>query len=466
MTNKKYLYWTALFVFLLFFHSNHPLNTDEGVVLSGAWNLINNKELYIDFFEFITPCSFYLIFWAWKIFGAHYFIAKLLAILFIFFSSVGIYKISCQVNSREGGIRKCRLHDYLPPLIFIASSFYWPIISYHTFNIFFIIWAIYFFIKALSNYSRANFILSGLLTGISILFLQNKGIVVLLALSSFLFLLWLKERKLLLLKVSFYYLMSSLLPLTLLLAKWPAKLLYETLIIFPLFNYTETSKTPLNLMAFFFIVLLLTVWILRKEGSKKTYFLIFTQFALLLSAIPLADIYHISLIVFPLYALALLSFEKLKPLTAKNFYNIINTTIFITFFTALIIIVIIPSVEFIYRCPRFYSIANSTVISYIKNNCHDTDYIYAGPFLSGLSFEVRQLNPIPFSFLLTRLHTEKQFSQAEEALKKYQPACAVLNYKMVEKYNYNKNNPVDNYIQDNYKLIFQNGDILIYKRND
>jgi len=440
--NNKFLYWTSLFLFSLFFHSNHPFNSDEGVVLSGAWNLINNKELYVDFFEFVAPAGFYLIFWAWKIFGVHYFIAKLLAILFIFFSAIGIYKISCQADSpalREG-------RGYLPPLIFIISSFYWPIISYHTFNIFFIIWAVYFFIKGLSNYKKHNFILCGLLTGLSIIFLQHLGILFLATLSLFLFVLWLKEKKHLLLQLNFYYLAFSLMPLTLLFIKWPAKI-------------------PLDLLLFFFVILLLTTWILRKEGAKKVWFLVFVQFVLLLSTIPLADIYHISLIIFPLYILILLSFKKLKPLSMANFSNIINIIILIIFFTALIII-ISPSVKFVYQYPPLYSITNSTIISYIKNNCQNSNYIYAGPFLAGLDFEARQLNPIPFSFLLTGLHTEQQFLQAEKMLKKHQPACTVLNYKMVEKYNYNKDNPVDNYIQDNYELAWQNGNILIYKRND
>ncbi len=457
MINKKYLYWIGLFLFLLFFHLNHLFNSDEGVVLSGAWNLINSKELYVDFFEFVAPGSFYLVFWVWKIFGVHYFVANFLAILFIFFSAIGIYKISQEISNN-------RLR-YLPPLIFIISSFYWPIISYHTFNIFFIIWAVYFFIKGLKNYSVNNFIISGLLTSLSILFLQHLGIISLLALSFFLFILFLKEKKHLLLKLNFYYLIFSLSPLILLFIKWPAKLLYQTLIIFPLFNYTEISKTPFNLLIFFFIILLLTAWILKKEKSKKIYFLIFIQFVLLLSAIPLADIYHISLIIFPLYILISLSLEKLKSLSMANFSNIINIITLTIFFTALIIIAS-PSVNFIYQYPLFYSVTNSTIISYIKGNCHGSDYIYAGPFLAGLDFEARQLNPIPFSFLLTELHTKQQFLQAEEALKKHQPACAVLNYKMVEKYNYNKNNPVNNYIKNNYKLTFQNKDILVYKRND
>lgn len=182
----EYLWWVGLFFASVFFHANHPLNSDEGVILNGAWNLINNRQLYIDFFEFIPPASFYLIFWLWKIFGVSYFIAKFFAIIIVFLSSIGIYKISQEISKNK--------LNYFLPLLFIVSSVYWPIINHNTFNILFIIWAVYFFLKGLSDYSSKNFLISGLLTGLSILFLQQKGIILLFSLSSFLIILLFKEK--------------------------------------------------------------------------------------------------------------------------------------------------------------------------------------------------------------------------------------------------------------------------------
>ncbi len=90
----KIVWWLCLLLITILFHSKHILDSDEGVILDGAWNLLNGKKLYIDFFEFITPGSFYIVLWAWKIFGASYWVAKFLSILIIFFSAVGLYKIS------------------------------------------------------------------------------------------------------------------------------------------------------------------------------------------------------------------------------------------------------------------------------------------------------------------------------------------------------------------------------------
>lgn len=176
--NAKNFWWILLLLFLLFIHCAYDRNYDEGVILAGAWELINNRELYKDFFAFVPPGSFYLVFWVWKIFGVHYFVAKFLALLFIFFSAIGINKICCLVAKDKFCI--------LAPVVFIISTLYWPITNHNTFNIFFIVWAVYFFIKGLKDYSINNFIISGLLTGLSIICLQHKGITILLALSSFL----------------------------------------------------------------------------------------------------------------------------------------------------------------------------------------------------------------------------------------------------------------------------------------
>lgn len=142
-----------------------------------------------------------------------------------------------------------------------------------------------------------------------------------------------------------------------------------------------------------------------------------------------------------------------NPLIKKCYYLIISL---------IVIIIILPLILFIFYYPFFYSIKNSKAISYIKNNCSG-EYLYAGPFIPGIYFETRKLNPSPYSILITRHQTEKQFLDAREMIKKYQPFCAVLNYQIVAKFKHNKNNPVDNYVLNNYKLVFQKGDTLVYK---
>ncbi|MDD3102075.1 MAG: hypothetical protein PHE59_02935 [Patescibacteria group bacterium] len=78
-------------------------------------------------------------------------------------------------------------------------------------------------------------------------------------------------------------------------------------------------------------------------------------------------------------------------------------------------------------------------------------------------FETKKINPTPYSVLITNQQTKEQFLEAKKMLEKYQPTCAVLNYNIVAKFNYDKNNPVDNYILNNYKPSFQDGDTYVYR---
>ncbi|MFH1837916.1 MAG: hypothetical protein ABH808_00215, partial [Candidatus Kuenenbacteria bacterium] len=201
------------------------------------------------------------------------------------------------------------------------------------------------------------------------------------------------------------------------------------------------------------------IWLLRKEKNKKIWLLFYIQFFLLLTTIPRPDFYHISLILFPIYSILPISIEKIKTFNffkKRYYYLIISLTIFLVLFPLILIIANYPSF--------FYSIKKSKIISYIKNNCQNSVYLYAGPFIPGLYFETKKLNPSPYSFLITNQQTKEQFSETKEMIKKYRPSCAVLNYKIVERFNYNKNNPVDNYILNNYKFVFQEGNTLLYKK--
>ncbi len=446
--NFKYIYWAGLFALLLFMHASHYLDSDEGVILEGAWNLINGKRLYFDFFEFIPPGGFYAIFWVWKIFGVNYLSAKLLGVVIIFLSSIGVYRISGQfVKNKFAGASS---------FVFIISSAFWPIINHNTFNILFIVWAVYFFLKGLSGYEKKYFIFSGLLTGVSILFLQQRGVALLAAVSMFLIILFFKEKKYLILKLSFYYSLPALAVLSLLAIKWPPQLLYQNLVLFPLSNYGKINNIPLYLFFLYAAAFLLIVLLLRRQRAKELWGLIFIQFFLLLSSLTRPDINHISLVIFPLYPLFFLAYGRSMHKFRASAYSLFAVIIMAP--------IIVSAFKYIYASPPFYSIKNSAALSYIKKNCAESDYLYAGPFMPGMYFEARKLNATPYhSILMFGGRAEEKIKEIKEILEKVQPACAVLNYGIVEKFNYNKNNPVDNYILDNYKLIFQQNNTLIYK---
>ncbi|MCD4760523.1 glycosyltransferase family 39 protein [bacterium] len=465
--NLSNLYWLIIVAIIIVFHGNHILENDEGVVLEGAWNLINNRELYIDFFEIVTPGVFYLIFWLWKIFGVSYLAANIVSMAALFLGAVGIYKISQQIISSS--------LNKLGPLFFVLSSAYWSVIIYHNFNICFMIWATYFFLRALNNNKYKYFIASGLLTGLSILFMQNKGLILFGALASFLLILLIKKRKKIYLHLGLCYSLFSLLPILILFLKWSPAFLYNKLIYFPLTHYFGLPGLSYKLVLLFVILILIAIHLFYKEKSclahdetmkqmarraKKIWLLIYLQGFLLISTLPLPDHFHTTLVLFPLIALSALLGHKI--IKTKIYYQILYGP----FILASIIVILFPAMIFTKNFKLFVSETNHPVLLYIKNNCQDSKYLYAGPYMSIIYFESRQLNATPYSWLITNHHSPEQFLDARQYLKKNKPSCAILEYTGVAKYNYNKNNPLDNYILDNYYLEENIGNVLIYKIND
>jgi hypothetical protein len=461
--NIKNLWWLSLFFIAIFFHFKHSLNSDEGIILEGAWNLMNGRELYTNFTESITPGSFYLIFWTWIIFGVNFISAKAMAIIVLFLSSIGIYRIS-QLVSRSN-------FNLLPPFIFILSSFYWPIINHNVFNIATIIWAVYFFLISILNNSAETklqlkqkqllfIFLSGIFTGLSFLFLQHKSILLFIALTSFLFFLFIKEKKYEYIKLIFYYILSSFLLPLFLLAKWPLSVLYEQLFFF-VGNVNKIFEHEFlipYLFIFFLVVLILGFWFLKDKKPKKIiWLLLYVQLILLSLTFYRSDFHHVTVILFPLYCLLPLTIETIKTLKKPR-------ALFAKFIViSSIFIIIYPSMISLFYFPPFSSVKNAPFLAYIEKNCPG-QYIYAGPFIPGIYFETRKLNPGPHYALFSNAPSE-WINNTLDALNKHYPTCAVINYKIVEKFNY-KNNSIDNFIINNYRLGGKYGNTLIYTLND
>jgi hypothetical protein len=442
--------WIIIAGILILLHFNRTLNNDEGLVLEGALNIFNHKEIYKDFFEFTTPGIFYLFAWAWQIFGISYWVAKALTILAIIASLIGVYQISQNISKKSTNI--------LGPLLLILNSATWPIVMYHSFNLVFMIWATFFILKGLDNQKNKYFIVGGLFTALSILFMQSKGILLMGILDSFLLILAIKNKaywpKLIL------YSSSSLIPIALLFIKWSPIFLYKHLIIFPLKNYPGLPNLSYTLLIIFMLWSLIIGIILIKEKNKKIYLLVYAQIILLLSNLPLPDMFHLGLTLFPSYALLGLSISKIKK---KSFYHKI---IFGTLISIGMLYNVGPAIAWTkYVRPLVDEKKNNVILKYIADNCHQSPYIYAGPFLATIYVNSDFKNPTSFAWLVTDQHTPEQFLLASQQLAQNQPQCAVLDYEGAKALGYNLDNPLDNYLRNNYHEIKKFTNILIYQKN-
>jgi len=447
---KSYFFWTIFFLLTLILHSNHALDSDEGVILEGAWNIINGRQIYSDFFALVTPASYYLLAGLWQLVGISYWSANTLAILALFFSAVGIYRISRLVGGRG---------FYWPAIFFILSSWIWPLISYYIFSLLTLVWALYYFCRALESGSRRQILWSGLLSSLTFWFLQTKGLALIFSLASYLFFLFLFKKQNIYIRQLAYYLVFSLVPLAGLFIFGSMPILYQYLFIFPVFNYHGVINNSLYLWGSFMLLWLASViFLVRRNQSEKIFLLLYLQLILLLLALSLPDWFHIFLALVPFYVLWPLAMEKI--LAFRRLFKWLGLgALFV-----LAGLLAWPSLERAWP-KSFRLLAGHQLLAQIARNCQQGQYLYAGAFIPGVYFESRKLNATPYSWLITNHHTEEQFQSARDALAAKPPECAVLSPLFVGKYGYNHDNAVDNYIRQHYKVIWSDENFRLFKLN-
>jgi len=436
--------WSIILGWCFFSHSDHLFNADEGVILDGAWNLFNGRQLYSDFLEIITPGSFYLLLFIWKIFGVTFWSAKIVSVLLLFFSAVGIYFIAQKITKNN--------LNFLAPVFFCLVNSRWAIINHNFYSLPFAIWAIYFLLLGLDNNKIKNFIFSGLLSGVTILFLQTRGIAV--GAAIFLFLLYFNK-----LKMALIYFILTIIPLFVLLL-WPIQIIIDDLVLFPFNNYGAANKVPLTFLLIIIIIFSLIIYFFHKEKNSKLSLLFTTQIFLLLTTISRPDYYHLIIALAPTMALLGIIIDRIKNKNKSIYYKFTNYCL-IAMITSLLIAPALDS--FFFQLKPFYS-ASQEIFIFIEKNCPGK-YIYAGPFWPSIYFESRKLNATPYPWLITSFNTPEQFLNAQKNFKDNNPSCAILIYpKSLENFKHNPNNLVENYIRNNYHLIYFETNIYIYKQ--
>lgn len=451
--------WIFLLAIIIFFHSSHFLDSDEGVILDGAWNLINGKILYQDFFEFIPPGSFYFIFVIWKIFGMSYLSAKIASLVILILGCTGIYQIARRFTNNA-------TLAYLPALFFAISSSGWPVINHNLYGTVTIIWLSYFFLKAITDNRAINFFWSGILSGIAFLFLQQKSIVVIIAIFIFIIFDYFYSRQtkdnsikvFTTRKNVFIFIIGFILPVLWLL-KWPTATILFSLYEFPVYHYLATNRLSLWLFFIFTLHFLITFSFLNKK-NRIIYFLSILQLTLLGSSLSRPDYQHLSQNYFPFYILVIVAITQIS---ATNRLKDIQYRAVIVSFTS-IMIVICGNTYNNFKYNTFETIANHPIFNIIDQKCQ-SPFIYAGPFLPGIYFETRKLNATSYPILITNQQTEQQFNHARQQLEYNQPDCVVLNYKLPATINHNKINPVDELVLNHYHKIYEQSDIILYKIN-
>jgi hypothetical protein len=434
-------------LWFLYLKLANPFDSDEGLVLGGAWRLWQGEKIYTDFFEYVTPGSFYLIYWVWNIFDTpSYLLAKAFSLLCLLLSAFGVYLIS-----KKSGLNKNFSMASAATFIYIAMA--WPTLSYNIIVLPFLIWSSWAFLAFIKNKKNSFLALSAILSGFSALILQHKFVAIFVANLIFLSIYFLKTGKTKELpKKLAIFLPLSILPLFLLFL-WPFQTIYETFFLLPLFNYVKTSTMGLAYFpiasALWFFVFLLSI----KKSSLEIKYLLCLQAFFYLGNIQRADFLHLTAVSFPLIIMAwkLLQdrVKKHQPLIGLILLPII-----------LILLVAQASNLFLYKIGS--KKAETLYKEYVQKNCSD-EYIYTGPFLPGFYFYLQKTPPFKSDFLLYGVNSPKDFDLVVKKLEDKKPSCVFSGHKICQYMPVDKNNQADEFIEKNYYKDADIGNIEIYK---
>lgn len=447
--------WLLCAGVLLALHAKNGLDSDEGVILNGAWNLLNGRMLYTDFFEYIGPASFYLVFAAWKLFGPHFWVAKLLGILAVAAAVAGTYRTGLLFLSGQD-VPVPRWACFAAPLVYSAMSGYWPTINHNTFNIALVVWSVYFTTRSILHQSFRDACIGGLLAGIAILFLQHRGLVVAAVATLFLGCLYARTKNAVWRNNLAGCLAGALVPAVAMLFFWPGSLLIENLFVFPATRYPEVNRLDSSLFLITACALLVAAWLLRDFRNRGVSFLIVLQGALFLTTLQRPDFSHITSVLFPALAL----FPLLLAAAPKSSRI---SRLFLFWYSGSLLIPVLPlAAQSLTDSFWFVDKSNDLTVQFVRTTCTSSPYIYAGPFAPGWYFETRKLNPTRYGVLLTNLNTDAQFLEAKNDVEASRPQCVITNYATVEKFNYDKDNVLDQYIASNYELAFRAGPVHVF----
>ena len=303
----------------------------------------------------------------------------------------------------------------------------------------------------MQNNNPKNFFYLGLLSSLTVIFLQHRGAVIIF--SIILMSTVLLVKKIISFKSLLFFVVGLIIPCSMLCVFWSPSLLFYDLIVFPFFNYAHINMVSLHVWSIIGITsaaLFFITFLYYKNDANKNIliFLGILQIVLWLSVIQRADIDHISQILFPVTLCIALLFEKnlTKPIERLSI-------------TSLIIILALILTYFL-RAKPLFGVAEKQIIEPLQKNialyCPGSSF-YSGPFAPSLYFEFKKNNISPYSFLITNLNTPKQFIETAQLLEAAPPSCVFLNYDLVRKFGYTKNNPVDLFLSRHYYLWQKTG---------
>ncbi|HWP66906.1 MAG TPA: hypothetical protein VNO26_13425 [Candidatus Limnocylindria bacterium] len=449
------VFWLAALAVLLALHRGDPLNSDDGLVLAGAWDMWLGRLIYRDFFVWTAPGAFYSVWAAWLVTGPSWETAKALGIASVLLSAWAIVRTAALFTPSG--------RAYVPAAIFVVLSVAWPIVSYNVLSIPWLAWAVYFGARGCIDARPATFVLAGLASGAGVLYLQHRGLAVAGATAAFCAVQALRVGPRWL--VSLAWFTAGFVPPLLLLLRWEPALVAEALFIFPWERYQPdaTHRGPFVTYASVWMLVLGMAWTLRRRMTAALAYVLTVQAVLLAAAYRSWDWSHISFALFPLFA-ALPALDWSPPPAAGVSPRLWRLLV-ATYYGGLAGSTAAHAAHTAFVTQRVPEARTLPLVRFIERECSGSRYLWAGPFIAGVYFYTRTVNPTRFSILFARQNRPEHVAEARDALDRVRPPCVVVNHRVGSQW-HTTDNDVDRFIAAHYRPAFTTGDTTVLVRAD
>lgn len=426
----------------------HSLNADEGVILSGAWNMYNGKIIYKDFFELIAPGSLYFAYATMLFFGPNYYAILFASMILQLISVYAVYAIFVRLTKKIGWAY------FTAYAWLIVSSIAYPIINYNTYSTFLASFLLLLLLTYLERKKNYLMVFTGILTACVSFFLQTKGLAMFAA--TLLFLSFLVLKKIISIKPLALFITAYMSAIFIGLLFWGKYIITNLLILYA--GYIKIATTPLSYQALIIFstlcFLFLFIFILKNKVSHGILLCFFFQFGLMLSYMNNPDKYHVWLNAFPFIILVFIyisSFRFWEKYLVIKIYAISTIGIIMAIYLS------ITAVR------SFYETAFIEKIFLTLKNIIGDENIFSYPFLPNMYFELQKPNPYFNDILIENQWPKEYFEKNLEILKIEKPKFIITDYSAVEKYKHSYQNPIDIYIREKYKKISSIGSIDIWE---
>ncbi|MBI5765654.1 glycosyltransferase family 39 protein, partial [Candidatus Falkowbacteria bacterium] len=419
------------------FFSGHLIDSDEGAVLNNAWRIWNHQEMYVDFYEFIAPGAAYLNYYVWKIFEApNYITSKIFSIIFVYTSLIGLF-FTTKIITRKNHLAMAVVFLWL-----IALNYY-PLINYNTYSSLISVWLLYFLISLNKKNNPHLISLSGIFAALAFWFLQTKGFYLLIFFG--LYFIFKDKNYQRAAKSLLIFLASFIISFIVLFHQWRLYDLWRNLIILP-GQLKYLNLMPLYPFWIFLELAVIVAMLIYAYTAKRkwVWLLAIFQAVLFLSGLNNADLMHFMVNSFPLWVFLVLFIDETVLKEKRPVFGYVILLCLVLLFLGLKIY-LMPGSSY-----NIFSRKQSEIFN--LKEFKDVKYIYAGPFLPNFYFELSKPDPFYLSYNNLSFCDPACFNKMLDIFIAVKPKFALLCYEMVDKYHYNKNNPLDNYINQNYKF--------------